>query len=63
MSAIKNYMWDVGEFAADHGIAAARDKYFESEEGVKLCIMFTFAYDGSWEQFISEGNWKEPPVH
>ena len=63
MSAIKNYMWDVGEFAADHGISAAKDKYFESEEGVKRCIIFTYAYDGSWEDFIAEGNWKEPSVH
>mgnify|MGYP003151755758 CR=1 FL=1 len=50
MSAIKNYMWDVGEHAADHGITSAMTKYMESEEGVKICILFVHAYDGNWEQ-------------
>lgn len=63
MSAIKNYMWDVGEYAADHGIQAAMSKYFESEEGVRVCIMFVHAYDGDWEQFMKEGNWQEPSLH
>ena len=63
MSAIKNYMWDVGEYAADHGIQAAMSKYFESEEGVRVCIMFVHAYDGNWEQFMAEGNWQEPSLH
>ena len=63
MSAIKNYMWAVGEYATDHGIKAAMNKYFESEEGVKVCIMFIHAYDGQWDYFISEGGWQEPSIH
>ncbi len=63
MSRIKNYMWDVGEYAVDNGIQAAMTKYMESEEGVKVCILFVSAYDGNWEQFMSEGNWQEPHVH
>lgn len=63
MSAIKNYMWDVGEYAANHGISAAMTKYFESEEGVRVCILFVHAYDGDWEQFMAEGYWQEPSLH
>ena len=63
MSAIKNYMWDVGEYATTHGIKQAMTKFMESEEGVKVCILFISAYDGNWEQFMSECNWQEPNVH
>jgi hypothetical protein len=63
MSAIKNYMWDVCIYAQDHGISAAMSKYFESREGVETCILFVHSYDGNWEQFMKEGNWKEPNIH
>ena len=56
-------MWTVGEYAVDNGIQAAMTKFIESEEGVKVCILFIHAYDGNWEQFMSEGNWHEPSIH
>ena len=56
-------MWDVGEYAVDNGIQAAMTKFMESEEGVQVCIMFVHAYDGNWEQFMSDGNWQEPAIH
>ena len=63
MSPIKNYMWAVGEYATDHGIKAAMNKYFESEEGVKVCITFIHSYAGDWDQFMVEGGWKAPTIH
>jgi len=63
MSVIKNYMWDVGEYATDHGIKAAMSKYFESADGVKICIMFVNAYDGDWDQFIVDGGYQPPAIH
>ena len=56
-------MWDVGEYATDHGIKAAMSKYFESADGVKICIMFVNAYDGDWDQFIIDGGYNPPPIH
>lgn len=63
MSAIKNYMFDVGEYAATNGIKAAMSKFIETEDNVKSCIIFSFAFDGDWEEFIAEGNWEPPAVH
>jgi len=59
MSAIKNYMWDIGEHAADYSIEDAMKKYKESEEVVKACIMFVHAFDGNWELFVQEGFWQD----
>jgi hypothetical protein len=63
MSVIKNYMWNVGEYASDHGIEAAMTKYFESEDGVKICVMYVNSYDGDWDQFISDGGYQPPAIH
>lgn len=63
MSAIKNYMFDVGEYAASNGIKAAMTKYFETEENVKSCVLFSFAFDGDWDTFVADGNWEPPTVH
>jgi len=56
-------MFDVGEYAATNGIKAAMSKFIETEDNVKSCIIFSFAFDGDWEQFIAEGNWEPPAVH
>jgi len=57
MSAIKNYMWDVGEYAVDHSIEESMKAYSESEEVVKVCIMFVHAFEGNWDSFVQEGYW------
>ncbi len=56
-------MWNVGEYASDHGIEAAMTKYFESEDGVKICVMYVNSYDGDWDQFISDGGYQPPAIH
>lgn len=47
-------MFDVGYFAMDNGIQAAVEKFGVDEEEVKACVLFSCAYDGTWEEFQSE---------
>ena len=63
MSHIKNYMYTVAEYAIINGIPATMEKFFESEDNVKVCILFADSYDGSWEDYIKHSNWEEPKLH
>lgn len=63
MSHVKNYMFTVAEYAIDNGIPATMDRFFESEDNVKTCLMFASSYDGSWDDYVTQGNWEEPKLH
>tara|TARA_R100000329_G_scaffold122300_1_gene100866 strand:- start:791 stop:979 length:189 start_codon:yes stop_codon:yes gene_type:complete len=54
MGKLKSFMFDVGYFAMDNGIQAAVEKFGVDEEEVKACVLFSCAYDGTWEEFQSE---------
>ena len=56
-------MYTVAEYAITNGIPATMEKFFESEDNVKVCILFADSYDGSWEDYIKHSNWEEPKLH
>ena len=57
MSHIKNYMFTVAEYAHIYGIPATMEKFFESEDNVKVCILFADCYDGSWDDYVKQNKW------
>ena len=63
MSHIKNYMYTVAEYAIINGIPATMEKFFESEDNVKVCILFADCYDGSWDDYVKQNKWEEPKLH
>tara|TARA_R100001510_G_C7631910_1_gene190629 strand:+ start:1022 stop:1213 length:192 start_codon:yes stop_codon:yes gene_type:complete len=63
MSHVKNYMFTVADYAISNGIPATMEKFFETEDNVKVCILFADSYDGTWEDYIKQTNWEEPKLH